>query len=69
MNGEKIDPSGNMLWIKDKSFGMGKKHPNMWFKQVGKGKTFYSALGHNAAAYSNKEYLSVLENMMKWAVK
>ncbi|KPM49236.1 ThuA domain-containing protein [Jiulongibacter sediminis] len=69
MDGEAIDPSGNMLWIKNKGFGMGPEHPNIWFKEIGKGKTFYSALGHDSGAYENEDYVRVLEEMMKWLVQ
>ena len=68
MDGNAIDPNGNMLWIKDKDFGMGEHHPNIWYNKVGKGKTFYSGLGHNATAYSNQAYLKVLESMMIWSI-
>lgn len=69
MDGEAIDPNGNMLWIKDKNFGMGKVHPNMWYKEIGNGKSFYSALGHDAGAYENEDYVKVLEQMMKWLIQ
>lgn len=36
INGDKIIPDGNLLFIKDKNFGMGKYHPVAWYRTVGK---------------------------------
>jgi uncharacterized protein len=69
MDGEKINPDGNMLWIKDKDFGMGKFHPNMWYKSVGKGKAFYSAMGHTKKTFENEHFLKALSNGINWAGK
>lgn len=66
LDGEKIIPNGNLLWIKDKNFGMGKDHPVAWFKQIGKGKTFYTSMGHDAKAWSQKPFIQMLENAILW---
>ncbi len=67
MDGESINPDGNFLWIKNKNFGMGEKHPNVWHKKVGKGKALYSALGHDAGAFNDSTYVRILENAIKWS--
>ncbi|MGR3809101.1 ThuA domain-containing protein [Jiulongibacter sp. NS-SX5] len=69
MDGNSINPDGNILFERSKNFGMGEKHPNMWFKKVGKGKSFYSALGHHAQTYQNEDYITVLEKALQWLVK
>jgi hypothetical protein len=51
------------LWFKS----MGDDHPVMWCQRVGDGRAFYSALGHPAGAYSEPEYVGVLENAIAWA--
>jgi len=51
--GDKIMPNGNMLFTKDKNFGMGKDHPVAWSHTVGKGKTFYT-------------FVKMLENAIIW---
>ncbi len=37
IDGEKINPDGNILFTKDKNFGMGKDHPVAWYRMTGKG--------------------------------
>jgi hypothetical protein len=34
---------------------------------VGKGRVFYSALGHSASAYADPAYLKMLEEAIRWA--
>ena len=41
-------------------------HPVIWTRCVGKGRAFYSALGHQAAAYASPEYRSVLRGALSW---
>ncbi len=62
IDGEKILPSGNMLWMKDKNFGMGKDHPVAWYKTVGKGMTFYTSIGHDVSAWQQEPLVKLLEN-------
>lgn len=52
--------------------GMGKDlhmgdHPIAWSKCIGKGRSFYSAIGHRPETYSEPHYLMLLENGIKWA--
>lgn len=62
IDGEQINPSGNMLWMKDKNFGMGKDHPVAWYREAGKGRTFYTSIGHNAVAWRQPAFVQLLEN-------
>lgn len=41
-------------------------HPMIWHHAVGKGRVFYSALGHQAASYSDDNYRKLLLNASKW---
>lgn len=67
INGDKIIPNGNMLWIKDKNVGMGKDHPVAWFKNTGKGRTFYTSIGHTGEAFGRSELVQLLDNAIRWA--
>ena len=69
MDGDKILPSGNMLWMKDKNFGMGKNHPVAWHKEVGKGKTFYTSMGHSKEVWANPDFVSLIEEAIRWGAK
>ena len=62
IDGEKINPSGNILWMKDKGFGMGKDHPVAWYKKSGNGRTFYTSMGHDALSWSQPAFVKMLEN-------
>lgn len=46
---------------------MGKDHPLAWTNCIGKGRMFYSAIGHRPETYSQPEYLTLLENAIEWA--
>lgn len=66
LDGEKIDYNGNMPWTTDKNFGMGKHHPVAWYRRVGKGRTFYTSIGHEARAWGQEPFLRMLENAIAW---
>jgi hypothetical protein len=66
IDGEKIFPDGNLLWIKDKDFGMGEAHPVAWYRTIGTGKTFYTSIGHDQKAWLQKPFLQLLENAVEW---
>ncbi|MHA8099095.1 ThuA domain-containing protein [Aquirufa aurantiipilula] len=68
IDGEKILPSGNMLWMKDKNFGMGKHHPVAWHKTAGKGKTFYTSMGHSKEVWANPAYSNLIEQGILWSI-
>ncbi len=42
-------------------------HPIAWTRCVGKGRSFYSAIGHLPATYSDTNYLVLLERGIGWA--
>jgi type 1 glutamine amidotransferase len=67
IDGEQINPSGNMLWMKDKNFGMGKEHPVAWYREAGKGRTFYTSIGHNSTAWKQLAFVQMLENAVNTA--
>lgn len=46
---------------------MGKDHPIAWTRCVGKGRSFYSAIGHRPETYSDERYLKLLEQAVAWA--
>lgn len=68
INGDKIIPNGNVLFIKDKNFGMGKYHPVAWYRSVGRGKTFYTSMGHTAAVWQDADFVRLLENAIRWTM-
>ena len=56
--------SPKMFW---KDIRMGSDHPIIWKHCVGKGRVFYSALGHSASTYSEPLHLKELEGGIAWA--
>ncbi len=48
---------------------MGADHPIAWTRCVGKGRTFYSAIGHRPQTYSDPQYVKMLQQAISWAVK
>jgi type 1 glutamine amidotransferase len=69
IDGGKINPSGNILFVKDKNFGMGKDHPVAWYRSVDKGRAFYTSIGHDAGAWKQAPFIKLLENEVQWAAK
>lgn len=48
---------------------MGDDHPIAWWHCIGKGRVFYSAMGHQASAYAEPEYRKILLGATEWALK
>lgn len=46
---------------------MGADHPLAWTNCVGKGRMFYSAIGHRPETYSQPQHVALLENAVDWA--
>lgn len=46
---------------------MGEDHPIAWSLCVGKGRAFYSAIGHMAGSYSQPQNVTVMESAISWA--
>ncbi|MFM6831489.1 MAG: ThuA domain-containing protein [Novosphingobium sp.] len=42
-------------------------HPIAWTNCIGKGRMFYSAIGHRPEAYSQPEHVALLEEAITWA--
>lgn len=66
IDGDKIISNGNFLFVKDKDFGMGSDHPVAWYREVGKGRTFYTSLGHNSGAWKQETFQQLLKNAVNW---
>jgi type 1 glutamine amidotransferase len=54
--------------MSDKDIAMGADHPVMWWHCIGKGRVFYSALGHTPASYREPLYTGSLEAAIRWAI-
>ncbi len=65
IDGEKINPGGNILFVKDKNFGMGKNHPVTWYRTTGKGLVMYTSIGHDDAAWKQPAFIQLLETAVK----
>ncbi len=53
------------LWFGDENLRMG-YHPLVWYKNVGKGVVYQSALGHTHKLYKNPLYLAHLKGAIEW---
>lgn len=69
IDGEKINPSGNILFVKDKNFGMGKDHPVAWYRNVDKGRAYYTSIGHDATAWAQASFIQLLTNEVNRSAK
>jgi type 1 glutamine amidotransferase len=58
-------PRLRFLWTDD-DLAMG-DHPIIWTRTVGRGRAFFSALGHAGDAYKTAQYKGVLEGAVEWA--
>lgn len=46
---------------------MGADHPLAWTRCIGRGRMFYSAIGHVPDTYSQPQHVTLLENAIGWA--
>jgi type 1 glutamine amidotransferase len=44
-------------------------HPLIWERCVGKGRVFFSALGHQASAYQEAAHLEMIDKAIGWAAR
>lgn len=44
-------------------------HPIAWSNRIGKGRMFYSAIGHLPGSYSNPHYVAMIEDALTWIVE
>lgn len=56
-------PAWFRRWIEQ-----GEDHPIVWWRPVGDGVSFYSALGHSGEAYQRPEYRRLIENVLSWLI-
>jgi type 1 glutamine amidotransferase len=69
------DPSGSvhlLLTADGNSFTggtMGNRHPIAWYQKLGQGRSFYTALGHFDAAYSDKRFMGQILNAILWTAR
>lgn len=68
IDGTTINPDGNILFIKDKNFGMGKDHPVAWYRRVKNGKSFYTSMGHSAEVWQNPSFVSYIKTTIMTSV-
>ncbi|OOQ60263.1 ThuA domain-containing protein [Mucilaginibacter pedocola] len=69
IDGTKINPNGNIMFVKDKNFGMGKDHPVAWYRNVEKGHAYYTSIGHDATAWAQAPFLNLLQNEVECSAK
>lgn len=43
-------------------------HPLAWTRKIGRGRMFYSAIGHRPETYSDPRYRTMLENALAWTI-
>jgi hypothetical protein len=53
----------------DRDLAMGADHPVIWSHCVGRGRAFYSALGHQAKSYQLPEMEQLLAGAIAWAAR
>jgi len=54
------------LWFKNVNIVMG-DHPLIWCQNIGRGRSFYTALGHTAELYDNEMFRKHLTGAILWA--
>jgi uncharacterized protein len=47
---------------------MGRDHPIAWWHCIGTGRVLYSAMGHQASAYTEPKYRKMLQGAVTWAL-
>lgn len=47
--------------------GMDGEHPSTWLHEIGKGRAFYTAIGHQGATYDIPEFRKMVEEAVRWA--
>jgi type 1 glutamine amidotransferase len=64
-----------LLEIDEKSYTpqkgkeMGDHHPMTWCKEVGKGRMFYTALGHTKESFSEPDFIKHLDGGVRWVLR
>jgi len=63
----KVDETTYSPRMAVKNIRMGSDHPLVWKHSVGRGRAFYSALGHDAGSYRDPNYVALLQGAIAWA--
>jgi uncharacterized protein len=58
----------NPAGVMGQDLRMGTDHPLAWTNCLGKGRSFYSAIGHLPETYSQPQYVALLEAAIGWAM-
>jgi uncharacterized protein len=61
-----------VLFVDGTTFTGGKhsdNHPMSWYKTIGKGKSFYCALGHTNESYEDSVFQLHIENALNWLME
>lgn len=51
------------------ALAMGDDHPIAWSRCIGRGRSFYSAIGHRPETYADAHHLRLLEQAVRWAAE
>ena len=61
-----------LILLDEKTYEGGKNgdyHPIAWCKEVGKGRMFYTALGHTKESFSEPDFIKHLDGGVRWVLK
>ncbi len=56
------------IGYRGQNVAMGSDHPIAWTRCIGKGRSFYSAIGHRPESYTEPNSLAILERGIAWAM-
>ncbi|HLK33362.1 MAG TPA: ThuA domain-containing protein, partial [Terriglobales bacterium] len=62
-------PDLHVLLIIDGNFYQRPPYPNTWARLYGRGRVFYTALGHREDVWQSSVYQSLLTGAMAWTVR
>ncbi|MCC5938025.1 MAG: ThuA domain-containing protein [Lunatimonas sp.] len=62
---QRINPDMELLMVREED---GKKEPYTWVRNVGKGRVFYTAFGHDERTWKQQGFLDLMANGVKWAM-
>jgi len=67
-----INPNAEVHWlIPFFNFGMGEDFPVAWARKLteGKGKSFYTGMGHTAITFENPNHIQMMDNAIVWLLQ
>lgn len=62
---QRINDDMEVLMVREEN---GKSEPYTWVRNVGKGRVFYTAYGHDERTWQNLDFLNLVKNGILWAV-